>query len=399
MTKLYREECEIECVDGYDVIIAGGGIAGVSAALAAKRGGKKVLLIEKSLVLGGLATLGFVAIYLPLDDGNGVKYSTGIAEELLRCSVKYGYHTLPKEWQNGEGGRGVTSRYRTNFSPPEFILALDELMEQEGVDLLYDTVCCKLITEGRICRGLIVENKSGRKAYLGKMLIDTTGDLELMARAGASYDEGDNWLTYWSYTTDLQAVQAAMEQKDVYAALKMNWLGAKWNGEDAPEDKHYTGLQSDEITRFVLDGRRMLRKQFEGAVGRDRAIVSLPGMPQFRSGRRLHGYYTLTEDDVRKHFDDSVGCFTDFTKAGPVYEIPYRTLISPAFSNVLTAGRSFSATGDAWVKGKIIPSCAVMGQAAGQAAVMAINRNTAVEDVDLPDLQNALSRNAVTIHF
>lgn len=400
MTRLYREEQQIPMIEGYDVVVVGGGIAGVSAALAARRGGSKVLLIEKSVVLGGLATLGFVAIYLPLCDGKGVKYSTGIAEELLRLSIKYGYDTLPPEWKNGKGGEGVTSRYRTNFSPSEFILAMDELMEKEGVDILYDTVGCNMIMEGTVCKGLIVQNKSGRQAYMAKMFIDTTGDLEVMARAGVGFDTGDNWATYWAYTADLDSLKKAVEKKDVYEALNLKWLGAMWNGDCAPpEYSPYIGLEAWEVSKFIQDGRRLLRQEMEGSEGRERTVVSLPGMAQFRLGRQMHGYYTLKGEDVQTHFDDSIGCFTDFKHAGPIYEIPYRTLICPQMANVLTAGRSFSATGTAWVKGKIIPGCAVTGQAAGQAAAMAAQKNIAVNEVSVPDLQHALNQADVRIHF
>lgn len=112
-----NESNRIPVVDSYDVIVVGGGIAGVAAAVAARRSGSRVLLIEKSVVLGGLATLGFIAEYLPLCDGRGTKVTGAIAEELLRLSIKYGYDDLPPEWRDGLGV-GAKGRYRTFFSPP-----------------------------------------------------------------------------------------------------------------------------------------------------------------------------------------------------------------------------------------------------------------------------------------
>lgn len=84
----------------YDVIVCGGGIAGVSAALSASRNNAKVLLIEREYALGGLATLGLIAIYLPLCDGEGEKMSSGISEELLKLSLKYGPGEIPKVWKD-----------------------------------------------------------------------------------------------------------------------------------------------------------------------------------------------------------------------------------------------------------------------------------------------------------
>src|SRR5512139_1604324 len=104
------ESAQVPVADTYDVVVVGGGIAGVSAALAARRSGCRVLLIEKSVVLGGLATLGFIAYYLPLCDGRGKKVTGGISEELLHLSIKYGYHDLQPEWKDGRG-LGATKRY------------------------------------------------------------------------------------------------------------------------------------------------------------------------------------------------------------------------------------------------------------------------------------------------
>ena len=401
MENYYAEEQKIAVAGNYDVIIAGGGIAGISAALAAKRSGLRVLLIEKSIALGGLATLGMIAIYLPLCNGKGEKCVGGIGEELLRLSIKYGYHNLPAEWINGQGGPGVTARYRTYFSVPEFILALDELMESEGIDLLFDTVCCRLVMEEKHCRGIIVENKSGRQYYGAKIFVDTTGDLELVNRAGVSCAPGENWLTLWAYTSDLEMMKAAVEKQDVYAGIKLHRLGATALGEDIPAGfPFYTGLEAGEITRFILDARKLLRRDFESAMGdRKRAVVALPGMPQFRSGRMLNGYYVLRDEDASKRFDDSIGCVANFKKPGVVYEIPYRTLISPAMSNVITAGRSLSATGDAWVYTKVIPGCAVTGEAAGLAAAIAVANDCGLAEIDVKILQQDILNAGGILHI
>ena len=105
-----NETNEVPIAGKYDVIVVGGGIAGVGAALGARRNGCKVLMIEKSVMLGGLATLGFIAYYLPLCDGYGKKVTGGIAEELLYLSIKYGYNNLAPEWKDGTGV-GTKKRY------------------------------------------------------------------------------------------------------------------------------------------------------------------------------------------------------------------------------------------------------------------------------------------------
>lgn len=117
----------------YDVIVIGGGIAGVSAAIAASRANSRVLIIEKSIMLGGLATI-FVNIYLPLCDGKGTKVCSSICEELFFDSIKYGYNTLPNEWDGGELTRDSDRRYMSIFSPYDFVLALDEKMDECNIE-------------------------------------------------------------------------------------------------------------------------------------------------------------------------------------------------------------------------------------------------------------------------
>ena len=116
----------------------------------------------------------------------GHKVYGGLAEELLHVCIRYGYDNLPDCWRNGPDTVDTpTGRYRTNFNIPAAVCALDELMEQEGIQVVFDTNFCAPIMEGKTCKGVIVENKSGRTAYLAKAFVDASGDLDLMFRAGA----------------------------------------------------------------------------------------------------------------------------------------------------------------------------------------------------------------------
>ena len=110
-----EEQGRVPVMGSFDVIVAGGGVAGVSAALAARRQGKSVLIIEKSLMLGGLATLGLINFFVPMCNGRGRQIIFGMAEELLRASIRYGYDSIPEEWKNGEPGEGAKTRYVTRY--------------------------------------------------------------------------------------------------------------------------------------------------------------------------------------------------------------------------------------------------------------------------------------------
>ena len=112
-------QTEIPVAKESDVVVVGGGLAGVAAAVAAAREGMTVTLIEKTIVLGGLATAGHVCIYLPIDDGNGHKVYGGLAEELLHVCIRYGPDNLPDAWRGAsDAAPSEAGRYMTNFNIP-----------------------------------------------------------------------------------------------------------------------------------------------------------------------------------------------------------------------------------------------------------------------------------------
>lgn len=151
----------------YDVIVVGGGVAGIAAAVASSRNGAKTLLMEKSCMLGGLATAGLISWYEPLCDGEGKQMIYGIAEELVKLSIKYGFENLPAKW----GGQGINpihyDRYATRFSPGIFALALIEYLEENGVALRFDTLATYPDVEDGICKGILVETVGGRSEDVG----------------------------------------------------------------------------------------------------------------------------------------------------------------------------------------------------------------------------------------
>src|SRR4030042_1875939 len=128
----------------YDVLVCGGGIAGVAAALEAARSGRRTALLEKTILLGGLATAGLIWAYPPLYDANGAKVTAGLAEELLELACRYGPggtdpSRLGVDW--------------TIFSPAAFVLALDEALVGAGVGIWLDTLVCQPVMEGDCVRG------------------------------------------------------------------------------------------------------------------------------------------------------------------------------------------------------------------------------------------------------
>lgn len=190
------EKLETSVENGAEVIVVGGGIAGVAAAVAAARSGADVLLLEKGSLLGGLATNGLISWYEPLCDGHGEQLMTGLAEELLRLSIRYGDDTLPRIWKDEarpvdrslispEKQHPIGGRYATFFSPTIFQLALDELLKKEGVRIRLDILAARPIMEGSRCTGICCESKSGRQYFPAKIVVDASGDSDMFFRAGA----------------------------------------------------------------------------------------------------------------------------------------------------------------------------------------------------------------------
>ncbi len=339
----------------YDIIVIGGGIAGVSAAVSAKRQGMKVLSVEKSIMLGGLATLGNIAFYLPLCDGRGNQVVGGLAEELLYESIRYGYGNLDDHWNKKTEKRAEkwNARYKTIFSPPEFVIALDELIVREGIDLLFDTVFSEPVMDGGLCRGIFVETKLGRKYYEASAFVDATGDGDLFRRAGADFEFEKNWPVCWGYSVSIDSIKNAIEKRDVKYAVKLETRAELHSGIN-PKDWVYT---LKDITKFILDGRQILKKDILSDK-KQKTLVNLPGMPQFRTTYRLIGAYDLADADVNKKFDDSIGVISDWRPSGNYCEIPYPSLISPKLDNILVAGRCIAAKGEASEITRPIPGVA-----------------------------------------
>ena len=388
-----RESKETKICGEYDVIVVGGGVAGVSAAISAARHGSKVLIIEKGAVFGGLATAGHVIYYDPLCDGMGHKVYSGISEELLYTSIKYGYNTLPSEWNGGPPEADTKKRYDTVFNAPAFVFALDELVQGAGIDILFDTVFCDVDMKDGSCNAVIVENKSGRQAYRSKAVVDASGDADVFHRAGAPCSEQGNHLTYWSYCMS--------DKDDKYPELsgpapkKVRVMAlSNYRGSDLPADTpKYKGTDVRHVTEFLIRSRKMALEKIKSDPSL--TYTSFPSMAQYRTTRRIVGRHTLRTEDAGRHFKDSIGCASIFNIAKPVYELPFGMLMADSIKNIFAAGRIVSASnGHAWEIIRTIPCGAQTGQAAGTAAAMLAATGRAVE---VGDLQAVLKKDGAVL--
>lgn len=352
-----------------DVIVVGGGIAGIAAAVSASRCGADVLLIEKGVQLGGLATVGLINWYEPLCDGEGTQMVYGIAEELIRLAVQYGMDNLPEEWKCG-CGKQTSERYASRFSPTIFSMALDEYMEENGAAVRLDTLVVSPVMEGNLCRGILAESIGGREFFPARAVIDASGDAVVCQRAGMPVETGENFLTYSAHgIRPGDAIRYLTSGKTVELRRKWWSVGADLNGQGHPEGmKMFRGDTADEITEFVLTGRKMLFEKIKNEPKEDREILTLPGMPQLRKIRRIVGAYTFDGSEEGQEFPDAIGSCGDFRTRGRRFQLPRRILYHEDFSNLFACGRIVSASGDGWEITRVIPVCALTGEAAGRLA-------------------------------
>lgn len=381
-----EQTVKVTPVEGYNIAVCGGGIAGIAAALAAARHGKKVVLLERQYMLGGLATAGLITIYLPLCDGLGKQVSFGIAEELLKLSIKHGAEArYPKNWLDNDGTRTEKDlRYAVQYNAQLFAILAEQLLLEEGVDILYGTYGVDVIKNGDKIDTLVVENKSGRQGFQVDSVIDATGDCDIALFAGVpteTYQTG-NLLAAWYYSAEDSG----------YTLNKLGVVGAS-----ADKDiQRFTGVDGKELSDVMVQSHQSILKHFlqKQQTGTAQWIATLPTVPQVRMSRKIRGEYSLAEAEVHTYFEDSIGMVSDWRKRGPVFEVPFRTLYSKQVKNLIIAGRCTSVEEDMWDIMRVIPCCAVTGQAAGTAAAM--TEDFGALDVSL--LQKELQKDGVILH-
>ncbi len=364
-------------VRNVDVLVAGGGIAGVAAALAAARTGAKTLIIEKECALGGLATLGLVVMFLPLCDGYGHQVIGGISEELLRKSIKYGnlpmhepWRHIPSAWDNeGDLDARIKKRFRVDFDAAPMMLVLEQLLIEAGVEIWYDSRLCAAVTEAGRLNYAVIENKSGRLALGAKAFVDATGDADLCFMAGentVSSDQNRKSGWYFSASSDGD-IQLHPLSDPLYAPC--------------PEGScFYSGDRGSEVSTYIQNMHAMI---LEHATKNREAIPFLiPTTPLFRMTRRLKAREDLTPEQLGRWKEDAIAQTGDWRKPAPVYTIGLRNIQGRNLSNLYAAGRCIGAAGDAWDVTRVIPTCGATGQAAGTAAALhALNGSLVFEDL------------------
>jgi hypothetical protein len=410
-----------------DVVVVGGGPAGIAAAIAAARNGAKVTLLERYNHLGGLASGGMVLVLDDMWDSHHNEISVrGICMTMIERLAKLGLAAFPRAHEWGElpesyrrwarwGAFDFHSHktphpicFAASFDPDGFKRVAIEWIEEMGVELRLHSWFSRALVEDGVAKGVVCETKAGREAILGDVVVDATGDLDVAASAGAPHVNGSYIMTtvFRLGGVDTEAAERfeyaepekfAVLDKEAKKRIGGSWAhwwlktplpGVVWC--NCPHMAGLDGLKVEDLTKAEMQGRKHIAALI------DYVRVHMPGFercylvdvaPQtgVRQTRLLDGEYIVNKDDLaaRTRFPDAVARGRDYTT-------PYRAMLPKNVENLLVAGRHYAATPAAQKISREIPPCMAMGEAAGVAAAVALESGVRVRDVDVALVQKKL---------
>lgn len=384
--------------------MVGGGCAGVAAAIAAARAGADTMLLESSLRLGGLATVGLVNLLLTMDDGEGNQVVAGLCQEFVDHMLARGRCVHPPEhqWAAEEAslverwrhwgliwGHPESVRYSVAYDPEAFVDVSIELMRAAGVRLrLASTVVRAAAPAGRV-EAVVVESKRGREAILPAAVVDATGDLDVAVSAGAPHEAVSIPPHLW-----FRAGGVTEPGPMAFRTLDKGRVLVPWG---PLADRRTDPTDPDDVTETLLECRRAAAEVFaqmkRDLPGWNEAwLDDYAGILDITESRRLMGDHVLTREDGQRRFPDTVARTGHWTRRGVTFDIPLRALTTAAVTNLAAAGRCISTTRYVHQATKEIPAAMATGQAAGEAAAMAASSGVAVGAVDVESLRRRLSR-------
>jgi hypothetical protein len=445
MLETIREPArDIRVCHDTDVLVVGGGPAGVAAAVAAARNGARTALVERYGHLGGMATGGLVILIPFLSDGTERQVLAGLIQEIVdRLDKRHAALYPPREqWGSGDGDllrywrrRGTGTyvsgnrvRYSVTVDPEMLKCVLNDMIEEAGVKLyLHSWASCALAEENRV-GGIIFESKSGRQAILSRLTVDCTGDGDMFASAGAVFDGAiDRTLRTSNLAMvfrigrvnaekyvdfrDGQPQEHAARMKEMVSlgGFELYWRTTR-------EDVFWCNnmlrgldcLNVEDLTAAEVNARKSM------LISIDYLRANMPGFEESyiidtasqigtRGSRRLQGEHILTWDEVEAGVihEDAIAVSSRLGQTVspefPLVSIPYRSLLPRKIDSLLVAGRCFSADARASNDYNWIQHCIPMGQAAGTAAALAVKQGIQPRQVNYANLQARLRTQGVVL--
>ncbi len=443
--KTIREKArDIKVCREADVVVVGGGPGGIGAALAAARNGADTVLVERYGCLGGMATGGLVTIIPNLSDVNGKRQFGGICREWINRLDEYEAASYPEEKHLGSTDKKIVNYYMDRaffYTQGGMVIdsalidaeilkcILNDMVEKAGVKTYLHSWGTESVVENGKVKGVVFESKSGRQAILAKVVIDSTGDGDLLPSAGAEFDAridpklriANLSLCFWFANVDLAKAEefkraqpeklAELQEEAMKVGAAPRYIKSNLKDEESlvwfhPRFLASSQIDVEELTRVEFEGRKkaMATYQFYKKYwpGFEHCFVVLTA-PQLgtRGARRVIGEYMVTENDMksREVFKDTVAVFP----AGPgpaerphVY-LPYRCLVPRDVDGLLVACRAFSSDQMVNTRFNLIPHCIALGEAAGTAAALAAKAGVEARKVGAAALQERLLAQGVLL--
>ena len=425
-----------------DVVVVGGGPGGIGAAVSAARNGADTVLIERYEHLGGMGTGGLVTIIPAMTDINGKQVIAGITQEWIERLDKRDGADYPKKEHWGSTDKKLVDYYKNR----SFFYATDnrvgysahidaeiskclfqDMMEEAGIKTYLHSWGTEPIMDGNKARGVIFESKSGRQAVLAKVVIDSTGDGDLLPYAGAGFEThiertmriANLSFSYWIDNVDLNKFQEYRSKNQADYADKMReirkaggtggFLTSNLKNQEHvvwcfPRYANTCQYDVEELTRVEFKGRKemLITHDFykKNIPGFEKSFIVLSNSQLgTRGGRRVVGEYVVNEKDMKKTkpFEDTIAIFPNIDPKNHLMYMPYRCLIPRNVDNMLVACRAFSS--DAVINDafNLIHHCVSLGQAAGAAAAQAINAGVDLRKINIKTLQATLKKGGVVL--
>lgn len=440
-----------------DVVVVGGGPAGMCAAIAAAREGARVILVEQGAFCGGMATRGLVGPFMTCYDAKGeTMIIRGLFAEIVDRMVERGFAIHPSQVRAGTAFTSwITTGHEhvTPYEPEGLKVVMDEMLTEAGVKILFHTNFLQPVLEENTLVGILVSSKRGLEVIKATVVIDCTGDGDVAFRCGVPCEMGNEELNLMQPATmffhisnvDHEAVEADIQANlhNFYRKDGVNYRSFHWRVSEArangdwdlkrvsiglfrmpkPDEwcvntSRIMGVDStdnESLTQAEIVGReqvqqilRFLQKYVPGC--ENARLKSTGSHVGIRESRHIQGDYRLTAEDLlrAKVPEDSIllaansvdvhGRFGPTSNEyvpiqGDYYGVPYRSLLPKGMEQLLMAGRCVSADSTAAGAIRVMPPCMAMGQAAGVAAALAVKEGTTVRQLDPRKIRRILKEN------
>ncbi len=421
---------ELESLGRYDVVVVGGGPAGVCAAIEASRNGAKTLLVESSGMLGGMATTSLVGPFMTSYNGDATRPLVGgLFREIIDELDKFGAVIPPEKLDAPSIYTTYIKDYHkrvTAFDSYGLQMALDNLTAKYGVDVLLYTRFVDAITEDGKIKSLVLAALEGLRSVEADIFIDCSGNADVAAAAGVPTWKGDEESGIPQPGTLMFEVDGVCDEAVEAFGKNIAWPVKFYRtpkkgcykinhyrvfSVDATDSRSMTNAHI-EARGQVLKAHSKLREKIPGFENCNIAqVASVFGV---RESRHIEGEYKITVDDVAsgRKFDDRIAAYAFGMDVHPrtaemsgnfeiatadAYYIPYRALVPKACDNLLVAGKTVSCESQAAGGLRVMPCAMAMGQAAGAAASIAVKEKLCPKAVPHADVQKIILANGAII--